>query len=883
MTNKGINEKLIFTQSFILKALSTKDKNSLFEKSEPVFLSEQSNIIFDKGDVGNCLYILIDGAVDITTIDLNEQENVLTRFRKPGDYFGEQALFDSLKNRTARATVVSDSYILRKINKQEFNDIILDKQPGLYDELNEHGNFLLQKDSVVFSNFLSEHVNHQVLEQEFASGTVVFKEKTVGERFYLILDGRAKVSRNGAHIAELIEGNYFGDAAILTKQPHHISVEAEGYLRVVSIDAEDFSRLYNDKESTTVKEYIDRMNVFNVNDKGIIYSQHLSHYKNKNSLTTILSYPNGEACSITKVTGKSPLSRYAKQVEFFDEKGKSLGKQDIKLEEKDLLQSSTKNKQYPRFYVQNNRLIGVELDYEYAHCDQIIPAILNTKFIRPWQHALYRVAGNLWINSFHDDPRDEAVICSCVGATRGELKKKVALGCVTLQQLKNETGAASICHKCENSVAAIANSADLTPAEIVFVPEPEKYCNDKKDIRCFRFRHKNAAIASYEPGQHIRLEAEINGRWIQRAYTLISIAGRHDYYEIAVKREEKGVFSNWLFDQLTAQSHVRISRPQGKDLKLDKTTQNPIVCLVNGVGVTPAIAFMRSLSYEKSQSSLYIDYSVQKENEVAFKHEFIQLDVENFKANLRITREPNKQLENELDNRITIEKKRISETDIKNICNQYPNADFYICGSKGYNEDRIKHLKNSGISVDKIKDELFDNSLKRPLALRVGSLITLVFALLFFIVPPYQTPASVKSINWMALFPGEYSGYGILALGVIGLLISLPRRYDWVSKFDSGTFRLIHVWLGVLALILLFFHTGFSLGGTHTTILMICFLALFILGSAAGITISLQDKFTPAQTYSYKKSFKWIHIVVSWPLPVLLLTHILSTYIDIWF
>ena len=868
-----------------MKALSPADKQVVYEKSDLIELDGQHPIIFEKGDVGNCLYILIDGAVDITTIDIDRRESVVSSYRKPGDYFGEQALFDSLINRTARAVVVSDLCVLRKINKQEFDEFIIN-QEGMYEELNQQGNNRLQKDSLIFSKFLSEHIDGQLKEEKIAQGTVLSLADEQDKRFYLILDGTAEVfvekderDVDETLIAKLVEGNYFGGAAIL-KQQDKISIRAGEGLTVVSIDMDDFKKLYEDKSSTTVKDYINSMNGFIHNDHGVTFSQHQSHYKNQKSLTTLLRKEKGESCSITKLVSNKHVAKYAKQVDVIGAKGE---KQDVNLEAKDLLYTTVKNKPYPRLYVQNNCLIGAEIDYEYSKPDQIISAIIERKYIWPWHHALYRSTGDLWVNSFHDDPRDQAVICSCMGTTRGELKKKVALGCDNFEQLKNETGASSVCEACENSVIDIAKSVDLSPAKIVSVPESEKYCNDKKDIRYFRFKHLNAAIETYAPGQHIRLEAEINGRWIQRAYTLTSVADLHDYYEIAVKLEEKGVFSNWLHNELTEQSDIRMSRPQGDDLELDTATQDPIVCLVNGVGVTPAIAFMRYLSREKSQKSLYIDYSVRKENEVAFKQEFKQLDIENFKATLRITRGKNKQLENEIDSRITIENKRISETDIKNICNQYPKADFYICGSKGYNETIKKHLQDSGIAEIKIHDELFDNSLKRPLALMLGSLITLVFAVLFFIMPPYQTPASVKSINWMALFPGEYSGYGILGLGVIGLLISLPRRYDWVRKFDSGTFRLIHVWLGGLALILLFLHTGFSMGSIHTIILMICFLALFIMGSAAGITISLQDKFSPAQTYSYKKGFKWIHIIVSWPLPVLLLTHILSTYIGIWF
>ena len=154
---------------------------------------------------------------------------------------------------------------------------------------------------------------------------------------------------------------------------------------------------------------------------------------------------------------------------------------------------------------------------------------------------------------------------------------------------------------------------------------------------------------------------------------------------------------------------------------------------------------------------------------------------------------------------------------------------------------------------------------------------------MFFILPSYKIPESIGSFKFITFFPSEYTGYGILGLGIIGLIISLPRRWKWVQRYDSSTWRLQHAYLGLLALILLFFHTGFSMGSVYTMMLTSCFLVLCILGSTTGISIAAQEKISPATTYIYKKYTKLLHILAGWPLPALLLAHIFSTYIDSWF
>lgn len=882
MINKELNEKQILASCTILKSLTSADFETTYKKSERVEFKRHSDkehiIIFDKGEVGKCLYVIIDGAVDLISIESDGQEKIVASYKKQGDFFGEQALFDSLRKRTSRAVVTSDFCTLRKIYKKEFDKIILAKQDGLYEKLNGIGNQQLQKDSLIFSNFLYEHA-HKVKEEYFDNGAFVIREGDRGERFYLILDGIARVFRGGNLIAELIEGNYFGDAALIKKQPHQISIKASDNLKVVSIDGIDFLRLY--ETSTIVKEYIHSMNSFDRTDRGIVYSQHKSHYKNQNSLTTILTYPNGEACSITKVVGKSHVIKFAKQVDAKTPDGCIVGKKDVELETAPVLKDSGQA-QYPIFYLENNRLIGAEINAEYANLSHIVPAIEQRKIIWPWQKALYRAKGDLWIKNAHDDPTDNAVICSCMGITRGELKRVAAFGCTGYEQLAHDTGASLACGVCKSSVTDIAASADMEAAALVSNSATDNYCNKAQNIKYFRFKPKHSTVKTYIPGQHISLEAEINGQWIQRSYTLTSNANQQDYYEVAVRRNGNGVFSNWLHDRVNEQSEFRISKPQGQ-FHLNPDTTDPIVSFVGGIGVTPAISFLRYLISVNRKAPLYIDYSVSTNDDFAYEQELNNIREEWFKVNLRVTQHGSN---------------RVSEQDVREIVNQYRNADFYICGSKLYEETLGTYLRNSRVEKGKIHSEQFDSGNKRSKALLSSSLLTLCLALLFFIAPSYTTPDSVSSFDptmmWLDFvmmwdnfgyirqnyFPSDMTGYSILGVGLLGLLMSLPRRWAWVRSIDFDGWRLMHVGLGIAALILLFLHTGFAMGGLHTTLLMSCFLGLFILGSAAGMVIALQEKISPARTHHYKKWFKRVHIGMSGLLPVLLGAHIISMY---WF
>ena len=890
-TKDKLNQKSIFEKSFVLKSLNAEDLTIVYDKSVIIEFSKKTDnskrILFDKGDVSNCLYILISGIIDITTIDLAGKEHIIASYDNPGDYFGEQALFDTLKIRMARAVFSSDNCILRKINQKEFYDIILAKQDGLHETLNKLGHSFFQKNSLIFSRFLADEASHEIYEENIEAGTWICKEKNTGERFYLVLGGYAKVFKKGVFIAELIGGNYFGFQALINEKTHDVSIKAESKLRVVSISGNKFLQLYNDSE--VIREYIEKMDSYQESYQesyhGMIYSEYHSHYKNKKSMTRILTSPNGFSCSITKVLAKKQILKVVKQIDIIDDDGKKLGKEDIALCQHDLLISSLNNEEYPRFYLHKNNLVAAEIEGEYIHLDRIIPAIMNKKIIWPWQKSLYRFKKDLWINDIVNDPTDSAVICSCLGVTRGELKRKVAFGCVTTKQLANETGASLACGFCKESVAKIAASkGKMIAAQLVSPLGEASYCNKKQNIKYFRFKPKNEPVDTFLPGQHIKVESKINGQWVQRSYTLTSDANQQAYYEIAVKREEKGVFSRWLHDKLREDSEIFISKPQGS-YHLTVSVNNPVVFFIGGVGVTPAIAFLRYLTGIQHKFPLYIDYSVSTEEEIAFEEAFRSISEAHFKINLRITKQNinTKSPYNSQGQHITLSKNRISKQDVENIVLQYPDAEFYICGSSLYDEAINNHLSECDIKPEKIHSEHFDNSQKRSIPLFWVSFLSLFISLMFFILPSYKIPESIGSFKFITFFPSEYTGYGILGLGIIGLIISLPRRWKWVQRYDSSTWRLQHAYLGLLALILLFFHTGFSMGSVYTMMLTSCFLVLCILGSTTGISIAAQEKISPATTYIYKKYTKLLHILAGWPLPALLLAHIFSTYIDSWF
>ena len=74
-------------------------------------------------------------------------------------------------------------------------------------------------------------------------GSRLLTEGEKGDRMFVILSGRARVSRNGRKIAALEAGDVVGELAMLSRAPRNATVDAETALDVAELGRTAFNRL----------------------------------------------------------------------------------------------------------------------------------------------------------------------------------------------------------------------------------------------------------------------------------------------------------------------------------------------------------------------------------------------------------------------------------------------------------------------------------------------------------------------------------------------------------------------------------------------------------------------------------------------------------------
>ena len=81
----------------------------------------------------------------------------------------------------------------------------------------------------------------ELQEETFNEGQDIVTAGKAGGRFYLIVDGRAKVIKGDrTRTTTLGPGDYFGEMSIIDKGPRSATVRAESYVRALSIASWNF-------------------------------------------------------------------------------------------------------------------------------------------------------------------------------------------------------------------------------------------------------------------------------------------------------------------------------------------------------------------------------------------------------------------------------------------------------------------------------------------------------------------------------------------------------------------------------------------------------------------------------------------------------------------
>ncbi|MED2255786.1 cyclic nucleotide-binding domain-containing protein [Brevibacillus parabrevis] len=240
---------------------------------------ENGTAIIRQGEMGQAMYLLLRGEVDVV-----KDHRVLQHLQE-GELFGEMSLFD--REERSASVIAASPVTIGMIDEEEFADLLhgnmefalrvasvlsrriraMNETGGgrnlqsrdvpelpdqasrtIPDEAERATPSLTEKLMVLFKVDMFASLSHSQLaalaegttEVRYRAGETIVHYGETGDAMYGIIAGSVRVEREGRAIAELHQGDVFGEMALLERSPRSATVTALEDARLVKISDELF-------------------------------------------------------------------------------------------------------------------------------------------------------------------------------------------------------------------------------------------------------------------------------------------------------------------------------------------------------------------------------------------------------------------------------------------------------------------------------------------------------------------------------------------------------------------------------------------------------------------------------------------------------------------
>lgn len=637
-------------------------------KSISLVYNYADELILKKGSIGDALYIVADGSVRVFDYSQEGKKNPLARLNK-GSYFGEQALLGQYgKTRNANIEAIADTVLIKIDEKYILSLLKIDKD--LEDRLKKIGNQQILNNIAstidVYESiipYLEKDAEKSIYKMH--KDEVIFNAGDSSEYVYLIIDGKVRIEMpNGVKIF-LEKQQLFGEVGALYDKPRAASAIAEENSTLARIEAKEFKQIT--QENPSLQQLLKSLgNAYTLSNNRGVVQQYFGKAMGMNTITSVFDL----------MDGRKAIAANAIEKKFF------------------VMEVQSSPKERKRYVYRKDENLKVELDVVdkyilaircYGSWDDLplaCSALLEKKSVPT--HLLERFKSSGVFNLEIAAPTAvREIICECMGVKKQTIDDLINEGVRSLAQISSRTGACTVCGSCRTRILTMLNQNVWVPALMSKV----KVFNE--NVASFQLQPTLGSLANYLPGQHVVIQVRIGEMWVERAYTITDLLEGNKLC-ITIKREKKGFFTQWLFNNLIEVLPIYVSQPQGNfTLKVD--SNKSILCFAGGIGITPFVAFAKAFQNFATSNSLHIVYIASTKNDFIFVDELEEVLRKNDKVSLTLW-------EKKSEGMITKEK-------INTLLENQPSV--YICGPEGWETSIVESLKSLDYSDDKIFIEKF--------------------------------------------------------------------------------------------------------------------------------------------------------------------------------
>ncbi|MFM7312085.1 MAG: nitric oxide synthase oxygenase [Cyanobium sp.] len=539
---------------------------SVLAQLEPCRLAP-GEVLLRVDDPGRCAFLLLEGSLQVYGRGPEDALVAIATLTTPGRLLGEQALLPGHHHRNADVIALQPTRLARL--PEALFEALLAGDPSALEPLQRRALEELRRRlgllGIGLEDGLIEQAETGSLQLE--SGERLLEAGRIPEQAWSVLSGELNLLHpgEGEPLLCLGPGSLLAVQEVLSRQPFRRDAVASGPVEVLPIGSERLQRLIGREETAASLQAL-----VAVPGLGRVFR---TRSLCEGRITVISEYsdlPGGavrvrQTPGLHRIEATRPLTdgRRLRRCQTPDGRGELLLEEDT------------------------GRLLGLALDQSCPQLADLMGLLLRDVPLSPLQWRAFEASGQILLESPEQrvSPASE-IVCACTGTT-GRALREIGRCCSSLVELQRLTGAGTVCGGCLNRLPLFLNQ-----------PTEARLCRIRStplargSVRLRLEPLDPEPLPPWRAGEHLVVEALIEGRWIGRSYTLTG--GDEGHYELGIKQESGGLLSNWLA-QPDGAALVRIRSPQG-DLRPAGDDPRPLLYLVAGIGVTPAIAGLSRLA-----------------------------------------------------------------------------------------------------------------------------------------------------------------------------------------------------------------------------------------------------------------------------------------------
>jgi ferredoxin-NADP reductase len=241
--------------------------------------------------------------------------------------------------------------------------------------------------------------------------------------------------------------------------------------------------------------------------------------------------------------------------------------------------------------------------------------------------------------------------------------------------------------------------------------------DETHDVKTFVLR-PNARFPAYRAGSFVTLQLSIDGRALERSYSLSSAPAQQGSIAFTVKRVPGGRVSNWLSDHVHVGDVLSLSAPAGQFV-LPRELPPKLVMLAAGSGITPVMSMLRQLIAERASTQTVIVCFARTPRDLIFHDELIGLarDAPNVQLSFCV---------DQADAAWSAARGRFSLELLESAAPDFRELPIYLCGPSQFMRSVMQTLEQAGADLSKLRYERFNADFDASQFLGQGQLLRFV-------------------------------------------------------------------------------------------------------------------------------------------------------------